>query len=144
MAFETPHDEGGIQFFWNPTSATNTTNSAYVYTVTNVVLNFTDPDADAEKISVAHLGQTAGETAKTLDLPLVGVGSSDTGRSVQFDYVGRTTIADKQTGYVTIKYGPSASRSDLLHLAGTVQSSTLTLATQDAYRGQVTIRVARS
>jgi hypothetical protein len=141
MAFETPHDGGGTLLYWNP--LTNATNASYLYTVTNIVLSFADPNADAEKINVAHLGQTTGETAKTLDLPLIVSGNGDTGRSVQFDYVGGSTIADKQTGYITIMYGPTNARVTLMNLAGTVQSSTLTLATQDAMRGQATIRVSR-
>jgi hypothetical protein len=132
MSFETPHDGAGTVVTW-PT--TNT-----VYTVTNVVISATDPTAEDEKINVAHLGQTAGETAKTLDLPLAGSASGDTGQTVQFDYVGKTLIADRSTGTIKIVVGGS----ELLARAGTVQSSTLTLATQDAIRGQVTFRIARS
>lgn len=132
MPFETPHDGAGTVVTW-PTSST-------VYTVTNIVVSATDPTAEDDKINVAHLGQTAGETAKTLDLPLAGAVSGDTGQTVQFDYVGKTLIADKATGTVAITVGGA----QLLSRAGTVQSSTLTLATQDAIRGQVTIRIARS
>ena len=84
MPFETPHDGAGTVVTW-PT--TNT-----VYTVTNIVVSYADPAAEDEKINVAHLGQTAGETAKTLDLPLAGSASGDTGRTVQFDYVGKSII----------------------------------------------------
>jgi hypothetical protein len=100
----------------------------------------TDPTATEDKISVSHLGQTAGETAKTLDLPLAGAASGDTGQTVQFDYIGKTIIADKETGTLAITVGGTS----LLSRAGTVNSSTLTLATQDAIRGQATIRIARS
>jgi|NOAtaT_7_FD_contig_31_7394406_length_1071_multi_9_in_0_out_0_3 hypothetical protein len=141
MAFETPHDSGGILLTWNPTTGSATT--AHVYTVTNIVISYTDPTAEDEKINVAHLGQTVGELAKTLDLPLAGAASGDTGRTVQFDYVGMSLIEDKQTGTITISYGPTASRSTLVGKGGTVQSSTLTLATQDAVRGQATIRIVR-
>jgi hypothetical protein len=132
MPFETPHDGAGTVVTW-PTTAT-------VYTVTNVVISATDPTAEDEKINVAHLGQTAGETAKTLDLPLAGSVSGDTGQTVQLDYVGKTLIADRSTGTIKIVVGGV----ELLARAGTVQSSTLTLATQDAIRGQVTFRIARS
>ncbi len=132
MPFETPHDGAGTVVTW-PTTAT-------VYTVTNVVISATDPTAEDEKINVAHLGQTAGETAKTLDLPLTGSVSGDTGQTVQLDYVGKTLIADRSTGTIKIVVGGV----ELLARAGTVQSSTLTLATQDAIRGQVTFRIARS
>jgi hypothetical protein len=130
MAFETPHDGAGTVVTWKSTA----------YTVTNVVVSATDPNATADKIDVSHLGQTAGETAKTLDLPLAGAASGDTGQTVQFDYIGKTLIADKETGTIAITVGGAS----LLSRAGTVQSSTLTLATQDAIRGQVTIRIARS
>lgn len=132
MPFETPHDGAGTVVSW-PSTGT-------VYTVTNIVVSATDPTAEEDKINVAHLGQTAGETAKTLDLPLAGSVSGDTGQTVQFDYVGKTLIADRATGTLTITVGGSS----LLARVGTVQSSTLTLATQDAIRGQVTIQIARS
>ena len=130
MPFETPHDGTGTVLTFAGTT----------YTVTNVVVSATDPTAEDEKINVSHLGQTAGETAKTLELPLAGSVSGDTGQSVQFDYIGKTLIADKATGTLSITVGGSS----LLSRAGTVQSSTLTLATQDAIRGQATIRIARS
>jgi hypothetical protein len=132
MPFETPHDGAGTVVTW-PT--TNTP-----YTVTNIVISATDPTAEDEKINVAHLGQTTGETARTLDLPLAGSASGDTGQTVQLDYVGKTLIADRSTGTIRIVVGGA----ELLARAGTVQSSTLTLATQDAIRGQVTFRIARS
>jgi len=122
---------------WNPT--TGSTSASHVYTVTNIVISYADPTADEEKINVAHLGQTAGELAKTLDLPLAGATSGDTGRTVQFDYIGKQLIDDKQTGTITITVGGSS----LVSKGGTVQSSTLTLATQDAVRGQATIRIVR-
>ena len=131
MPFETPHDGAGTVVTWL-TTATR-------YTVTNIVVSFTDPAAEDEKINVAHLGQTVGETARTLDLPLAGSASGDTGRTVQFDYVGSTLINDKSTGTLSITVGGSS----LLSKGGTVQSSTLTLATNDAIRGQVTILIDR-
>jgi hypothetical protein len=131
MPFETPHDGVGTVVTW-PTTATR-------YTVTNIVVSFTDPAAEDEKINVAHLGQTVGETARTLDLPLAGSASGDTGRTVQFDYVGTTLINDKSTGTLAITVGGTS----LLSKGGTVQSSTLTLATNDAIRGQVTILIDR-
>jgi hypothetical protein len=130
MAFETPHDGAGTVLTFAGTT----------YTVTNIVVSATDPTAEDEQINVSHLGQTAGELAKTLSLPLAGSVSGDTGQTVQFDYIGKTFIADKTTGTVAITVGGSS----LLSRAGTVQSSTLTLATQDAIRGQATIRLARS
>lgn len=130
MPFETPHDGSGTVLTFAGTT----------YTVTNVVVSATDPTAEDEKINVSHLGQTAGETAKTLDLPLAGSVSGDTGQTVTFDYIGKTLIADRVTGTLQITLGGTT----LIVRSGTVQSSTLTLATQDAIRGQATVRIARS
>jgi len=111
------------------------------YTVTNIVISFTDPNADAEKIDVSHLGLTTGASIRTIDRPLKG-SISDTGRTVQFDYLGRTIIADASTGTCAITVGGTAL-SLFAGVAYTVNASTLTLATNDAIRGQATIRVAR-
>lgn len=131
MAFETPHDGAGTYITWG----------SYRYTVTNLVVTYSDPNQEDEKINVAHLGQTAGETAKTLDLPLSGAASGDTGRSVQFDYVGKELIADKTSAVLSIFSGNTST--PFLTINGTCQSTTLTFATQDAVRGQSTIRIAR-
>jgi hypothetical protein len=110
------------------------------YTVTNIVVSFTDPTADQEKIDVSHLGLTQGASIATLDRPLQG-STSDTGRTVQFDYLGRTIIADASTGTCTITVSGAALISAIAY---TVNASTLTLATNDAIRGQATLRIARS
>lgn len=125
----TPHDGVG----------TTLTLGATNYTVTNIVFTFTDPTADQEKINVSHLGQTTGEQLKTIDPPLKG-STTDTGRQVQFDYLGKSIIADASTGTCSISTGGT---SLLAGVAYTVNSSTLTLATNDAIRGQATIRIAR-
>jgi hypothetical protein len=111
------------------------------YTVTNIVIQFTDPAADAEKIDVSHLGLSAGNSIQTLDRPLQG-SVSDTGRTIQFDYLGRTVIADASTGTCSITVGGTAL-TGFSSLAYTVNASTLTLATNDAIRGQATLRIAR-
>jgi len=132
MAFETPHDGSGTVLTFN----------SVTYTVTNIVVSATDPTADEDKIAVGHLGQTAGETAKTLELPLAGAASGETGRSVTFDYIGKTFIADRSTGSFVLTIGGSAL-TGVSSKNGTVTSSTLTLATQDAIRGQATIKLER-
>jgi len=111
------------------------------YTVTNIVIQFTDPAADAEKIDVSHLGLTTGASIRTIDRPLQG-STSDTGRTVQFDYLGRTIIADASTGTCSIVVAGTAL-TGFASVAYTVNASTLTLATNDAIRGQATIRLAR-
>lgn len=112
---------------------------ADVYTVTNIVISYNDPTADQEKIDVSHLGLTTGASLQLLDRPLQG-STSDTGRTVQFDYLGRTIIADASTGTCTITVSGTALLSAVSY---TVNASTLTLATNDAIRGQATLRIAR-
>jgi hypothetical protein len=128
----TPHDGTG----------TTLRLGATLYTVTNIVISFADPNADAEKIDVSHLGLTTGAQVKTIDRPLQG-SVSDTGRTVQFDYLGKDIIADASTGTCAISIGGTAL-TGFASLAYTVNASTITLATNDAIRGQATIRVARA
>jgi len=125
----TPHDGVGTTL---RLGATN-------YTITNVVITYNDPTADQEKIDVSHLGLTTGAQVATIDRPLKG-STTDTGRSVQFNYLGRDIIADASTGTCSISTG---GNSLLNGVAYTVNSSTLTLAVNDAIRGQATIRIAR-
>lgn len=113
---------------------------ADLFTVTNIVIAFNDPTADQEKIDVSHLGLTQGASIATLDRPLQG-STTDTGRTVQFDYLGRSIIADASTGTCTITVSGTALLSAI---AFTVNASTLTLATNDAIRGQATLRIART
>ena len=127
---DTPHDGTGTIL------KLGTTN----YTVTNIVVTFTDPTADQEKIDVSHLGLTTGAAIATQDRPLQG-STTDTGRQVQFDYIGKSIIADASTGTCLITVGGTAL---LATVAYTVNTSTLTLATNDAIRGQATLRIARS
>lgn len=126
---DTPHDGAGTTL---RLGATN-------YTVTNIVISYADPTADQEKIDVSHLGLTTGSAILTQDKPLQG-STTDTGRTVQFDYLGKSIIADASTGTCVITTGGSTL---LNGVAYTVNSSTLTLATNDAIRGQATIRIAR-
>ena len=128
----TPHDGSGTTL---RLGATN-------YTVTNIVISFADPTADQEKIDVSHLGLTTGASILTQDRPLQG-STSDTGRTVQFDYLGSAIIADASTGTCSIAIGGTAL-TGFSSLAYTVNSSTITLATNDAIRGQATVRVARA
>jgi len=127
---DTPHDGTGTIL---KLGATN-------YTVTNIVITFTDPTADQEKIDISNLGQTSGSSILTQDRPLQG-STTDTGRQVQFDYIGKSIIADASTGTCLITIGGTALLSTVAY---TVNSSTLTLATNDAVRGQATLRIARS
>ncbi len=125
----TPHDGTG----------TSLSLGGVNYTVSNIVITYNDPTADQEKIDVSHLGLTTGAQVATIDRPLKG-STTDTGRSVQFNYLGKTIISDGATGSMSIMVGGSSLLSGVAY---TVNSSTLTLATNDAIRGQATIRIAR-
>ena len=113
-----------------------------VYTVTNIVISNTNPgEGEEATIQVGHLGQTTGEALATISRPLtVPAADGGTGRQVTFDYLGKTVILDGATGTVTITTGGTTLINGK---AATVSSSTLTLATNDAIRGQATVAVAR-
>jgi hypothetical protein len=123
----TPHDGTGTVFSFGGTA----------FTVTNIVVSNTDPAAD-DTIDVSHLGLTTGNSVKTISRPLKG-SATDTGREVVVDYLGTNIIMDASTGTLVLTVGGSAAIS----AAATVASSTLTFATNDAVRGQVTFRVDR-
>ena len=143
MSFSTPHDTSGSGSGTRLTLSLNGVTSTYV--VSNIVISQTNPGAAADsRIDIAHLGQSAGELALRMNTPLV-VPAEDggSGRQITFDYIGKVVIADGATGTyhiqvagVTLVGGTTASYH-------TVQSSTLTLATNDAIRGQGVITVAR-
>lgn len=130
----TPHDGVGIGFSFGGTA----------FTVTNIVVTNTDPAAD-DTIDVSHLGLTAGSSVRTISRPLQG-SATDTGREVVVDYLGTNIIKDASTGTLVLTMAnPTATATVLtaISAAATVASSTLTFATNDAIRGQVTFRVAR-
>jgi hypothetical protein len=132
VAVATPHDGAA--------TVLNLFGSTYV--VTNIVLSNTNPSAGADdQLDVAHLGQTTGELAARLQRPLV-VPADDggSGRQVTFDYIGKILISDGATGTVTITSGGTTLVNGK---PATVQSSTLTLATNDAIRGQAVVTIAR-
>ena len=128
----TPHDGAGTVLNLFGTT----------YTVSNIVLANTNPaEGDEAQIDIAHLGQTTGELAARMARPLV-VPAADggSGRQVTFDYIGKTLILDGTTGTVTITSGGTT----LVNAKpATVQSSTLTLAVNDAVRGQAVVSIAR-
>ena len=126
---DTPHDGSGTPLSFPNTAASN------VYVVTNIVYNLTDPGAD-DTIDISHLGLTTGAEVLSQSRPLSG-SATDTGREISFDFIGKTPLADKRTGTLTITGGLAIAA------AGTVRSSTITLATNDVTKGSATIRIAR-
>ena len=150
MAFFTPHDTAAQNPATKLTlSGVIGTNTAGFY-ISNIVLSNTNPTEGADgQIDVAHLGQTTGELAARVSRPLV-IPAEDggSGRQITFDYIGKTIILDGSTGTYSIMVanavlvgntgsGPSTASYY------TVQSSTLTLATNDVIRGQAVLTVAR-
>jgi hypothetical protein len=114
---------------------TTLTFAGVAYTVTNVTYSMTDVTA-GDKIDVSHLGQAVGTEVATMDRPLKG-SATDTGREVSIEYLGNAPITDGASG--TLAIGGVLS----LSAAATVSSSSVTLAVNDAIRGQATFRVAR-
>jgi len=142
VSFSTPHDTatGGATAL-----GTQLTLAAQGYTVTNIVISNTNPSAGADSlIDVAHLGQSTGELAARLTPPLV-VPAEDggSGRQITFDYIGKIVIADGATGTYKISVAGAILVGGTTASYYTVQSSTLTLATNDAIRGQGVITVSR-
>jgi hypothetical protein len=143
VSFSTPHDGSATKLVM--TFSTTGGAPTYAFTITNLVLANNDPGAGGDdQIDVAHLGQTTGQLAARQKRPLtVPAEDGGSGRSLTFDYIGKFQIFDGSIGTyvlsvdsVTLSGGTTAS----FH---TVQSSTLTLATNDVIRGQATLTLAR-
>ena len=145
MSYATPHDGD------SSTKGTVLRFGANVYTVTNIVISNTNPAAAADaQIDISHLGQTTGEQAARLNRPLV-IPAEDggSGRQITFDYLGKTILLDGATATVAITIGGSAligmtTGAGATNYFATVASSTLTLATNDAIRGQGVLSLVRT
>ena len=135
----TPHDGAGTRLTLSLNGVTST------YTVSNIVLSNTNPAAGADsQIDIAHLGQTTGELAARLTPPLViPADDGGSGRTITFDYIGKIVISDGATGTYHIQVAGATLVGGTTASFHTVQSSTLTLATNDASRGQGVLTVAR-
>jgi hypothetical protein len=127
MSQITPHDSTGTTFSF----------AGGGYTVTSIVFNLADPATD-NTIDVSHLGLTAGASAKTMDRPLKG-NSTDTGRQVTIEYLGKSIIEDTSTGTLVITHAGAS----FLSKASTVVSSSVTFAVNDVIKGQAVFKVSR-
>jgi hypothetical protein len=143
VSFSTPHDTSVSGNGTVLVLDLNGVSSTYV--VTNIVLSNTNPGAAGDtQIDVAHLGQTTGELAARINPPLViPADDGGSGRQITFDYVGKVVIYDGATGTYKITVAGVNLVGGTTASYHTVQSSTLTLATNDAIRGQGVITVAR-
>ncbi len=143
MSFSTPHD---TSISGNGTVLVLDLNGvSSTYVVTNIVISNTNPGAAGDtQIDVAHLGQTTGELAARINPPLViPADDGGSGRQITFDYIGKVVISDGATGTYKITVAGVNLVGGTTASYHTVQSSTLTLATNDAIRGQGVITVAR-
>jgi hypothetical protein len=139
MSFATPHDGSGTLLRFG----------ASAYTVTNVVIANTNPADEAATIDISNLGQTAGQEAATMAAPLTAAPAAGAvSRQITFDYIGKSILLDGATGTVYIAIGGTAlvgsTGVGATAFIATVQSSTLTLATNDAVRGQGVLSLART
>lgn len=143
MSFSTPHDTSVSGSGTTLTLSLDGVSSTYI--VSNIVLSNTNPGAAANtQIDVAHLGQTTGELAARLTPPLVlPAEDGGSGRQITFDYIGKIVISDGATGTYKITVAGATLVGGTTASYHTVQSSTLTLATNDAIRGQGVLTVAR-
>lgn len=140
--FSTPHDTTTTGSGTVLTLSLDGVASTYV--VTNIQIQNTNPNAQTEQIDVAHLGQTTGESAARMDYPLVvPAQNGGSGRQVTFDYIGKVVISDAATGTYKITVAGATLIGGSASSYHTVASSTLTLATNDAIRGQAVLTIAR-
>lgn len=142
-SFSTPHDTGVSSSGTKLTISLDGVSATYV--VTNIVLSNTNPGAAADaRIDIAHLGQTTGEQALRMDTPLViPADDGGSGRTITFDYLGKSVLFDGATGTYHIQVAGATLVGGTTASYCTVQSSTLTLATNDAIRGQGVLTVSR-
>lgn len=140
--FATPHDTSASGSATVLTLSLDGATSTYV--ITNVQIANTRPTDNNNQIDIAHLGQTTGETAARMDPPLVVPSQAgDTGRQLTFNYVGKVVISDNATGTYKVTVAGVNLVGGTTASYHTVQSSQLTLATNDAIRGQATLYMAR-
>jgi len=139
-SFDTPHHTTGATTLTLTLDGVSST-----YTITKIAVAFTNPNANAEQIDVAHLGQTAGEQAARMDRPLVvpATDGAASGRQFTFDYIGKVLIYDAATGTFKITVGGANLLGGTTASYHTVTSSSLTLATNDVIRGQAVLTIAR-
>ena len=143
MSFSTPHDTGVSSSGTRLTISLDGVSATYV--VSNIVLQNTNPGDDADsRIDIAHLGQTTGELALRMNTPLVlPADDGGSGRTITFDYIGKSVLFDGATGTYHIQVAGATLVGGTTVSYCTVQSSTLTLATNDAIRGQGVLTVSR-
>ena len=122
----TPHSGSGTTFSFAGTN----------YTVTSITYTVGNTGGGTDNIDISHLGQTTGESVKTMSRPLVGTQGGDTGKTVSVEYIGNNVIAQNQTGTLVITGGLG------INVAATCNSSSVTLTVNDAIRGSAEFQLA--
>lgn len=122
----TPHSGSGTTFTFAGTA----------YTVTSITYTVGNTGGGTDNIDVSHLGQTTGESVRTISRPLVGTQGGDTGKTVSIEYIGTNVIAQNATGTLSISGGLSLS------VVATCNSSSVTLTVNDAIRGSAEFQLA--
>ena len=122
----TPHAGSGTTFSFAGTN----------YTVTSITYTIGSTGGGTDNIDISHLGQTTGESLKTMSRPLVGTQGGDTGKTVSIEYIGTSVIAQNSTGTLAISGGISISAT------ATCNSSSVTLTVNDAIRGSAEFQLA--
>lgn len=122
----TPHAGSGTTFSFAGTN----------YTVTSITYTIGATGGGADNIDISHLGQTTGESVKTMSRPLVGTQGGDTGKTVSIEYIGTNVIAQNTTGTLAISGGITISAT------ATCNSSSVTLTVNDAIRGSAEFQLA--
>ena len=122
----TPHGGSGTTFSFGGTN----------FTVTSITYTIGSTGGGADNIDISHLGQTTGESVKSLARPLVGTQGGDTGKSVSIEYIGTSVIAQNATGTLSIGGGITVSAT------ATCNSSAVTLTVNDVIRGSAEFQLA--
>lgn len=122
----TPHAGSGTTFSFLGTN----------YTVTSITYTVGSTGGGADNIDISHLGQTVGESVKTMSRPLVGTQGGDTGKTVSIEYIGTNYIAQNASGTLAITGGLTISS------IATCNSSSVTLGVNDAIRGSAEFQLA--
>ena len=122
----TPHGGSGTTFTFANVN----------YTVTSITYTVGSTGGGTDNIDISHLGQTVGESVKSLARPLVGTQGGDTGKTVSIEYIGTNVIAQNLTGTLAIAGGLSLS------VTATCNSSSVSLTVNDVIRGSAEFQLA--
>ena len=125
-SFVTPHDGAGTVLTFNGNT----------YSVTDLTWSKSDIASD-NNIDTSTLDQVTGEEINYQPAPLIGDTGSETGWSLQFNYIGNEPIEDGTEGTISVTGGVSISGNAYC------TESSVTAAVNDVVRGSATLRLER-